>query len=493
MSRTPTSPASRKRLTPSETARSASTSRPESVSSSTANFGLSNASCSTSWRFFSPPEKPSLTERSAKSGSMSRSLIAPLTSLTQVRSFGASPRTAVAAERRKLDIDTPGTSTGYCMARNRPARARSSTVIASTSWPSRVTVPDVTWDFGWPATAYASVDLPEPLGPMTAWVSPARTVRSTPFRISLAPSSVATETCRSLISRVDMSVGCSVWWGSGAGDRQLGLDGRFQALAQLGQCDLGQDLAEEAADHQPACDVLGDAAALQVEQLLVVETARGARLPGSDDLARLDLEVGHRVGARVLGEHQVAVELERLGALRGGADDHVADPDGVRVRRALPALQRVLVQHVGPAVRPRVVDEQPLLQVLPGIGVAEPDQLGVAAGAAEGDGGAHPHEITAERDRHGLERGITAEGQVLGAHVDRVVCPLVGDDQREPGPIRQHDIEVAGDDARAALLDHDRGLGVRRGAQVQVASGAAPLARSGHRDRDRLGGAGPPG
>ena len=77
--------------------------------------------------------------------------MASLTSLTQVRSFGASPRIAVAAVRRKLDTDTPGTSTGYCMARNRPARARSSTVIASTSSPSRRTLPRVTVYFGWPA------------------------------------------------------------------------------------------------------------------------------------------------------------------------------------------------------------------------------------------------------------------------------------------------------------------------------------------------------
>ncbi len=89
---------------------------------------------------------------------MSRSVIACLTSLTQVRSFGASPRTAVAAERRKFEVETPGTSTGYCMARNSPARARSSTVMASTSCaipsgPDRVTLPEVTSYLGWPAMA----------------------------------------------------------------------------------------------------------------------------------------------------------------------------------------------------------------------------------------------------------------------------------------------------------------------------------------------------
>ena len=45
-------------------------------------------------------------------------------------------------------------------------------------------MPLVTVYFGWPAIEYARVDLPEPLGPMIAWVSPCRTVRSTPRRIS---------------------------------------------------------------------------------------------------------------------------------------------------------------------------------------------------------------------------------------------------------------------------------------------------------------------
>jgi hypothetical protein len=55
---------------------------------------------------------------------------------------------AVAEVRRKFDTDTPGTSTGCCIARNSPARARSSTVIARTSWPSRVTDPEEIVYFG---------------------------------------------------------------------------------------------------------------------------------------------------------------------------------------------------------------------------------------------------------------------------------------------------------------------------------------------------------
>src|SRR3954451_15391209 len=46
---------------------------------------------------------------------------------------------------------------------------------------------------------------------MIACVSPLRTVSVTPLRISLSPSSVVTETCRSLISRVLMLLGYSLW------------------------------------------------------------------------------------------------------------------------------------------------------------------------------------------------------------------------------------------------------------------------------------------
>ncbi len=74
---------------------------------------------------------------------MDSPFMASCSSLENARSLGASPRTAVTALRRKLDMDTPGTSTGYCMARNTPARARSSTLISSTFSPSSSTSPSV--------------------------------------------------------------------------------------------------------------------------------------------------------------------------------------------------------------------------------------------------------------------------------------------------------------------------------------------------------------
>src|SRR5436190_2116869 len=57
---------SRRLLTPLATIRSASMSRPESVSSRMASWGSSTAIWKISLRFFSPPENPSLTERPVK-------------------------------------------------------------------------------------------------------------------------------------------------------------------------------------------------------------------------------------------------------------------------------------------------------------------------------------------------------------------------------------------------------------------------------------------
>src|SRR3954470_22411047 len=75
------------------------------------------------------------------------------------------------------------------------------------------------------------------------------------------------------------------------------LDGAHQAVLQLGDAEVLHDVGEEAAHHQPASGLGVDAARTEVEQLLVVEPAGGAGVAGADDLAGLDLQVRHRVGA----------------------------------------------------------------------------------------------------------------------------------------------------------------------------------------------------
>src|SRR5699024_12030264 len=82
-------------------------------------------------------------------------------------------------------------------------------------------------------------------------------------------------------------------------------------------------------------------------------------------------EVRHRVGARTLGEHQVAVELVGVGALGLLADQHVAHPHGAGV----PALQRALVGDDGGAVRGAVVHEEPVLEELVLVGEVQAELL----------------------------------------------------------------------------------------------------------------------
>src|SRR5436190_17117968 len=65
----------RNEFTPCATVLSASMSRPLSVSSSTAYLGSSIAICRISARFFSPPEKPSLTARDVNERSIPSSSI----------------------------------------------------------------------------------------------------------------------------------------------------------------------------------------------------------------------------------------------------------------------------------------------------------------------------------------------------------------------------------------------------------------------------------
>src|SRR5215210_6048999 len=126
--------------------------------------------------------------------------------------------------RRYFVVVTPGIATGYWKAMKRPATARASGSASVMSWPSKRIWPSVTSRVGWPMIALASVDLPEPLGPISAWNSPSRTWRSTPLRICLSPA----ETCRLRISRSAMDLqGFSRWCGEAD---ELGERGALQRL-----------------------------------------------------------------------------------------------------------------------------------------------------------------------------------------------------------------------------------------------------------------------
>ena len=87
--------------------------------------------------------------------------------------------------------DTPATSCGYWKARKMPALPRTSADQSVMSSPRNRIVPSVTTYSGLPRSTEARVDLPDPLGPMRAWISPFSTTRSTPCRMGV-PSTVVT-------------------------------------------------------------------------------------------------------------------------------------------------------------------------------------------------------------------------------------------------------------------------------------------------------------
>src|SRR3954447_13143392 len=161
-------------------------------------------------------------------------------SLSEISSSPRSARCAFMTIRRYFVMVTPGIATGYWKAMKRPRRARSSGSSPVMSWPRKLMVPSVTSSAGLPMIALASVDLPEPLGPMSACTSPRSTVRSRPVRICLSPA--ATWRVRISSSGTDGFLG--------VGERGEG-DGGGREGDEVGERRAGQLLHDAALDAQP--------------------------------------------------------------------------------------------------------------------------------------------------------------------------------------------------------------------------------------------------
>src|SRR5581483_6304272 len=130
---------------------------------------------------------------------------------------------------------------------NRPICERSSGAASVMSVPLKVIVPSVTSRLGCPMIAFARVDLPEPFGPIRAWIDPFSTSRLTPLRICL-PSAV---TCR---LRISSSANWDSWFvvklslrRCGGGVPGSGCRGVLvRELDQLGQRRAGEGLGHTA-------------------------------------------------------------------------------------------------------------------------------------------------------------------------------------------------------------------------------------------------------
>ena len=97
---------------PFDTVLIASTSSPESVSSSIANLGFRVSICKISSFFFSPPENPTFKSLVLYTGFMSSFFIFSSSSFLKANILTGSPVTDVFAAFRKLVTDIPGTSSG---------------------------------------------------------------------------------------------------------------------------------------------------------------------------------------------------------------------------------------------------------------------------------------------------------------------------------------------------------------------------------------------
>src|SRR4249920_3277426 len=163
---------------------------------------------------------------------------------------------------------------------------------------------------------FARVDLPEPFGPMSAWVSPCLTNRSMPFRISL-PS---TSACRSTISSVAapfVSVISFVTWHLDQDVVAFGLDGEHGHRQRRRQRDGSPRVQVERGTVLRALDGL----VLDVDLAFVQEVVgvRADRVHGAEALLP---EVRHRDRAMV--DHEAS--YLPLRHIRYRADFHERHP-----------------------------------------------------------------------------------------------------------------------------------------------------------------------
>ena len=149
---------------------------------------------------------------------------------------------------------------------------------------------------------------------------------------------------------------------------------------------------------------------------------------------------------------------------------------GIRI-----TLQRTLVQHVGLAVRLRVVDQQPRLEVLAVVGEVGAEQLGVAAGTGEPHRRRGAHDVAAEGDVDVPEHRVLAEPGVMGADVHHVVGPVGDPDDAEACRVADDDLDVVGVGSAAAQVDHDDGPGQFLDPDLQMPVGHRTLAGAGRR------------
>ena len=151
-----------------------------------------------------------------------------------------------------------------------------------------------------------------------------------------------------------------------------------------------EHLVEEAGHDEALGPRRMQAAALEVEALIFVDRANRGSVAALDVVV-LDLQVGNRLGPRLVGELDVAVRLEGVGA--SGIGPHVDEPG---VHRAGPVVDHALEQQVARGVAGRVILEGAEVEQL--VAAAEVQRMQDAGRAATDEAavGALTRRVTAE-------------------------------------------------------------------------------------------------
>jgi hypothetical protein len=118
-----------------------------------------------------------------------------------------------------------------------------------------------------------------------------------------------------------------------------------------------------------------------------------------------------------------------------------------------------------------VVDEQPMLQVLAGVGEADAVQLGVAARAGVMDRRGEPDQRAAEGDREVREARVPANGGLMVGDLHGVARPVGQRHHDQVAAVADVNLDVVGVGGRAPLVDDDGGAPIGLHVDDQVAGG----------------------
>src|SRR5438132_705944 len=181
-----------------------------------------------------------------------------------------------------------------------PSPARSSGAMSRRFLPSKRTSPSVTSKASLPVSTPARVLLPDPLGPIMAWTSPAFTVRLMPRRISLSATLAWRLWMVSMFcfpSDCYLACGLALAWRHASAKPQARLPNaplqtHAQQLLRLDRefhRQFAEDRLAEAVDDHADSVLRAEAALLAVENLVLADLRRGGfMLDGGAGILHLD-------------------------------------------------------------------------------------------------------------------------------------------------------------------------------------------------------------